>query len=64
MDNPGPPRIGGSARHSSSSLSVVRASKIPHQEFICLKPEQRRSLPHVNDMWIKYEGHQNLILAN
>jgi len=33
---------------------------MPHQGFVALTKEERRQLPHSNDIKLNYEGHQAL----
>ena len=50
---PGCPRPG-------STLEITRPSSMPHQEFVGLTKEERRALPHSNDMKIIHEGRPEL----
>lgn len=50
---PGSPRPG-------STLGVNRPSSVPHQQFVELTKEERRSLPHNNNMKIIHEGRPKL----
>lgn len=43
-----------------STLKVLRPSAVPHQDFVSMLKEDRRQLPHPNDMRIQYEGHPKL----
>ena len=47
-------------RTPSSTLTVTRPTAMPHQEFVGLRKEERRGLPHSNDMKIIHEGRPEL----
>ena len=50
-------RIGiGPSQRISTALEVDKPANMPHQEFVSLTKEQRRALPHPNDMKIIREG--------
>ena len=53
---PGCPRPG-------STLEITRPSSMPHQEFVGLTKEERRALPHSNDMKIIHEGRPELTVS-
>lgn len=50
---PGCPRPG-------STLQINRPTAMPHEEFVGLTKEERRALPHSNDMKIIHEGRPDL----
>jgi hypothetical protein len=43
-----------------STLQINRPTAMPHEEFVGLTKEERRALPHSNDMTIIHEGHPEL----
>ena len=43
-----------------SVLEITRPTAMPHQEFVGLTKEERRQLPHTNDMKISHEGRPEL----
>lgn len=43
-----------------STLQINRPTAMPHEEFVGLTKEQRRALPHSNDMTIIHEGRPEL----
>lgn len=45
---------------SRSMLQVNRPTAMPHEEFVALTKEERRALPHSNDMKIIHEGRPEL----
>lgn len=45
---------------AGSTLAVTRPTLMPHQEFVGLTKEERRQLPHTNDMTINHEGYPEL----
>jgi len=46
-----------------TSLEITRPSTMPHQDFVDLTKEERRQLPHSNDIKLNYEGHQELTVG-
>ena len=44
----------------SSTLEINRPTAMPHEEFAGLRKEERRALPHNNDMKIIHEGRPDL----
>lgn len=52
----------GSSDYSQSptSLEITRPFTMPHQDFVALSKEERRQLPHTNDMKINHEGYPEL----
>jgi hypothetical protein len=46
--------------HTPSSLQMKRPSSIPHSEYIKMKPQERRSLPHVDDGYYRKKGLTDL----
>jgi len=50
----------GSYSKSPAFLQITRPTTMPHQEFVGLTKEERRQLPHTNDMKLNYEGHPEL----
>ena len=55
-----PRRTLGSQSRYPSTLQITRPSAMPHQEFSNLTKEERRALPHSNDMKITCEGYPEL----
>jgi len=47
-------------RTPSSTLQINRPTAMPHEEFVGLTKEERRALPHSNDMKIIHEGRPEL----
>ena len=45
---------------TGSTLAITRPTAMPHQEFVGLTKEERRQLPHPNDMIINHEGYPEL----
>lgn len=55
------PKTGSSGYSQSPTfLEITRPSTMPHQDFVALSKEERRQLPHSNDIKLNYEGHQAL----
>ena len=56
------PTYGSIPSHSrrGSTVEIHRPTSMPHQEFVDLTKEERRALPHSNDMRINHEGHPKL----
>eukprot|EP00978_Attheya_sp_CCMP212_P049092 scaffold615194_cov1431-Attheya_sp.AAC.1 len=50
-------------RTPSSTLTSTRPTAMPHQEFVGLTKEERRALPHSNDMKIIHEGRPELVVG-
>jgi hypothetical protein len=47
----------------SSILQVTPPTTMPHEEFVGLTKEERRALPHSNDMKIIHEGRPELVVG-
>ena len=45
---------------TGSTLTITRPTAMPHQEFVGLTKEERRQLPHPNDMTTNHEGYPKL----
>ena len=54
------PRRTPSCPRPGSTLQINRPTAMPHQEFVGLTKEERRALPHSNDMKIIHEGRPEL----
>ena len=54
-----PRRTPGCSR-PGSTLQINRPTAMPHEEFVGLTKEERRALPHSNDMKITHEGRPEL----
>ena len=52
-----------SRRTPGSTLTITKPTAMPHQEFVGLTKEERRTLPHNNDMKIIHEGRPELRLG-
>lgn len=48
---------------AKSSLKIQRPSSMPHEEFVSLTKEQRRSLSHDNDIKITQPDHPELVVG-
>lgn len=55
---PGLPRS-----RSMSMLEISRPSSMPHQQFTTLSKQEKRALPHNNDMYIVYEKYPKLTIG-
>ena len=54
------PRKTPDCTRPGSTLQINRPTAMPHEEFVGLPKEERRALPHSNDMKIIHEGRPEL----
>jgi len=54
------PRRTPDCTRPGSTLQINRSTAMPHEEFVGLTKEERRALPHSNDMTIIHEGRPEL----
>ena len=43
--------------NSNTYLEIQKPSSMPHQQFCDLPKAEKRALPHINDMEMRYDGH-------